>query len=161
MTISFTAPGPVPEAAAPARLHVLGNILTFHLRAAQTGGAFSLVDCETLPGAGTPPHVQEHDDEAFLVLQGRYDFMLDGETVSHGPGGFLRVRTGQVHAFRNAGDAPARMLILNWPGGLHEGFFDAIGDPLAPGEAPQPAAPDMPRIFAAAQAAGIHILPPA
>lgn len=161
MTMPLSAPGLRPAATEPARLHVLGNILTFLLRAAQTEGAFSLVECETLPGAGTPPHVQERDDEAFLVLAGRYEFMLDGATVVHGPGGFVRVSRGQVHAFRNLGETPARMLILNWPGGLHEGFFEAIGEPLAPGEVPQPAAPDMPRIFAAAQAAGIQLLPPA
>jgi mannose-6-phosphate isomerase-like protein (cupin superfamily) len=161
MTIPFPAPGPAPAADEPARLHVLGNILTFLLRSAATDGAFSLVDCETLPGGGTPPHVQDNDDEAFLVLQGRYAFTLDGTTVSHGPGGFVRVRKGQVHAFANVGSGRARMLILNWPGGLHEGFFDAIGEVLEPGQTPQPGAPDMPRILAAAQAAGIQILPPA
>ena len=151
---------PLPAADLPPRLHVLGNIVTFLLRASQTGGAFSLVQCETLPGAGTPPHVQDRDEEAFLVLEGRYEFLRDGVAEVHGPGGFVQVARGQVHAFRNTGEGPARMLILNWPGGLHEGFFDAIGDPLAPGETPQPAPPDMARIFAAAQAAGIALLPP-
>lgn len=158
----MTIPFATPEAGARAvRLHVLGNLLTFHLRAAQTGGAFTLVECETLPGAGTPPHIQDGDAEAFLVLEGSYVFQIDGRTETHGPGGFVRIERGQVHAFRNPGDRPARMLILNWPGGLHEGFFDAIGEPLAPGEAPVPSAPDMGRIFAAAQAAGITLLPPA
>lgn len=160
MTITHPLPGHAARTE-PARLHVLGNLLTFHLRAADTGGSFSLVDCTTLPGAGTPPHIQEEDAEAFLVLEGTYEFMLDGATERHGPGGCVRVGRGQVHGFRNLGDTPARMLILNWPGGLHEGFFDAIGEPLAPGEMPKPGQPDMPRILAAAQAAGITLLPPA
>ena len=157
MTRPLSSP---PGGAEAARLHVLGNLLTFHLRTADTAGALTLVECETLPGAGTPPHIQDNDAEAFFVLEGRYEFTLDDRTESHGPGGVVRVASGQVHGFRNPGDTPARMLILNWPGGPHEAFFEAVGEPVAPGAMPVPQAPDMGRILAAAQAAGITLLPP-
>jgi quercetin dioxygenase-like cupin family protein len=148
-----------PLTATTVRLDVFGNLLSFRLRAAQTDGAFSMIDCETLPGAGTPPHIQS-DAEAFLVLDGTYEFMVDGAVQQAGPGSVVNVPPGAPHAFRNPGDAPARMLILNWPGGQHEGFFDAVGTPVPAGATPVPAAPDMGRVFAAAAAHGITILPP-
>lgn len=148
-------------APAGARLHVMGNLLRFLVRSAEADGGFSLTECETMPGAGTPPHFQADDREAFVVLEGEYEFMLDGQSRRAGPGAFVRVEKGVVHAFRNIGDRPAKMLILNWPGGLHEGFFEAVGDWLAPGEVPEAKAPDMGRIFAAARTAGITLLPPA
>ncbi len=145
------------RAAARDRIDVFGNLLTFRIRSAAADGAFSLIECETMPGAGTPPHVQE-DAEAFFVLEGDYEFVLDGAVVRKGPGSLVDVAPGVPHAFRNPGERPARMLILNWPGGRHEGFFDAVGIPE--GTTPVPGGPDMGRIFAAAAEHGITILPP-
>lgn len=147
--------------ASPRRLFVMGNILTFHLRSAATGGGFTLVECETLPGAGTPPHLQSRDDEAFFVLKGRFEFRLDDRKVTHGPRSFVHVPRGTVHAFRNADHSPARMLILNWPGGLHEAFFDAIATPVDEAATEPPVTlPAMSAVLAAAQASGIELVRP-
>jgi quercetin dioxygenase-like cupin family protein len=143
-------------------VHLLGNLVTFRGRGADTNNQFSLVDVLTAPGAGTPPHLQKNDDEAFYVLDGTYEFMLDGKIISGLPGTFVFVPRGAAHAFRNVGDKPARMLIINTPGGLHEGFFDEAGDPVANATSfPAPAAPDMARLGAAATRFGIEFLPPA
>ena len=143
------------------RVHLLGNLIDFKARGDLTGNAYSLVEVATAPGAGTPPHVQNGDDEAFFVLEGRYDFMHNGREIAGTPGTFVFVRRGEPHAFRNAGDVPARMLIINSPGGLHENFFREAGDAVAPGAGfPPPAAPDMPRLGAAADRHGIAFLPP-
>lgn len=137
-------------------VHLLGNLIRFKARGADTGNAYSLVEVTTAPGAGTPPHVQNGDDEAFLVLEGRYDFMHMGKEIAGTPGTFVFVARGEPHAFRNAGDAPAKMLIINSPGGLHEQFFMQAGDPVAADAGFPPAAPpDMPRLMAAADRFGI------
>lgn len=153
-------PGCRPERGAT--VHVLGNLITFRLRGIDTGMRFSMVDCLTAPGAGSPPHVQTLDEEAFHVLDGSYAFEIGGKTLIRGPGSVTVVPRGVPHAFRNLGREPARMLIVNWPADMHEAFFLAIGDPMAPGEThfPAPAAPDMARIAAAAAASGITLLPP-
>lgn len=149
-------------AASEASLHLLGNIVAVRLSGERTGNAYSLVEVTTAPGAGTPPHVQRGDDEAFLVLEGTYEFMHEGQAVAGPPGALVFVRRGEAHAFRNPGPAPARMLIVNSPGGLHEGFFREVGDAVAPGAGfPPPEAPDMPRLLAAAARHGIEFLPPA
>lgn len=142
-------------------MHLLGNFVTFRLRGRETGKGFSMVECRTAPGAGSPPHVQE-DEEAFHVLEGSYAITLGAETLIRGPGSVTVVPKGVPHAFRNVGAEPARMLILNWPADAHERFFAAAGDPVAPGETefPPRGAPDMPRLLAAAAASGITLLPP-
>ena len=107
-------------------------------------------------------HLQRDDAEAFYVLEGHFDFMLAGQTVRSGPGSFHYVPRGVPHGFANNGDAPARMLIINLPGGLHETFFLEAGDAVADASAfPPPSPPDMPRLMQAAMRAGIEMLPPA
>lgn len=143
-------------------VHLLGNLVRFKARGADTGNAYSLVEVTTAPGAGTPPHTQKDDDEAFFVLEGRYDFMHEGRQIVGVPGTFVFVARGEAHAFQNNSGAPARMLIINSPGGLHEQFFMEAGDPVAADAGfPAPAAPDMPRLMAAANRFGISFLPPA
>lgn len=148
--------------AAGAVFHLLGNLIRFKASGRDTGNAYSLVEVTTAPGAGTPPHRQAGDDEAFLVLEGTYEFMREGETITAGPGAYVFIPRGALHAFRNAGSAPSRMLIINSPGGLHENFFAEAGDPIAEDAGfPPAAAPDMPRLMAASARYGISYPAPA
>ncbi len=39
-------------------IHFLGNLLTIRAGSDSTAGQFSLIDCLTAPGAGSPPHRQ-------------------------------------------------------------------------------------------------------
>jgi quercetin dioxygenase-like cupin family protein len=143
-------------------VHLLGNLVHFLTRGTDTRNAYSLVEVTTAPGAGTPPHIQKADDEAFYVLAGRYEFLHGDQTITAGPGASILVRRGEAHAFRNVGDTPAKMLIINSPGGLHEGFFLEAGDAVDPSKGFPPAgAPDMPRLVTAANRFGIEFLPPA
>jgi mannose-6-phosphate isomerase-like protein (cupin superfamily) len=155
-------PEPAPSPEQGATVHVLGNLITFLLRGQDTGMAFSVAECRTAPGAGSPPHLHLEDEEAFHVLEGSYEFTIAGRRVVAGPGSVTTIRRGEPHAFRNAGDAPARMLIVNWPADMHQRFFMAIGDRMEPGttEFPPMTPPDMGKIMAAAEACGIKLLPP-
>lgn len=153
---------PVAAADQPATVHFLGNLLTFRARSCETQGRFSLVESLTAPGAGSPPH-RQNDEEAFLVLEGSFEFVIDGASRICGPGDFVFVPPHAIHAFRNCGEQPAKMLILNLPGGLHEGFFLAAGEPVAHGTTafPPMTPPDIPAVTALAARFGIDILPPA
>ncbi|AJY46846.1 cupin domain-containing protein [Martelella endophytica] len=145
----------------PSTVHFLGNLLSFRASAGDTGGTFSVAECLSAPGAGAPMHHQQ-DSEAFLVTEGEFEFVLNGEVRLCGKGDFLHVRAGDLHAFRNPGPSAARMIIINHPAGPHEDFFRAVGDPVASETEtfPEIVPPDMPKLLATAEQFGIHILPP-
>jgi quercetin dioxygenase-like cupin family protein len=130
----------------PETIHLLGNILTFRAMPDETG-AFALTDCRTAPGAGAPPN-RHVEDEAFLVLEGRVEIVINGAAQVHGPGAFVKIPNNAVHTFTNVGDTPSRMLIVNWPGHDHVRFFRAAGERLASATAdfPPMVPPDVPRL---------------
>ena len=143
-------------------IHFLGCLLTLRAHAADTNGSFSVIECLSAPGAGAPPHKQA-DAEAFLVTEGTFEFMLNGNIRQCGPGDFVYVTPGAAHAFRNIAATPSKMLIFNLPGGQHEGFFLAVGETVTPGqtEFPPMSPPDLPALVATAARFGIEFLPPA
>jgi len=104
-----------------------GSVMVFKAVAETTGGAFSLME-RVLPAGGRPPPAHRHPDctEAFYLLDGTLDFLLDDDQVTVAAGGFVLVPGGVAHSFVNTSDAPARVLILHSPaldgyfGGLHE-----------------------------------------
>lgn len=146
----------------PLTVHFLGNILTFRARFADTKETFTVIEVLTAPNAGPPPHTQA-DQEAFLVLEGRYEITVGGETRICGPGEFVHVSPGTLHAFRNVSGTVSRLLLVNFPGDLHEEFFLAVGDRLEPGttEFPPMLPPDVPSIVQTAARFGIDIPVPA
>lgn len=141
--------------------HLFGNLVRFLARSPETGGAYCLVETLTAPGAGAPPNRHPGDDEAFYVLEGTFAFTLGEETRMAGPGSFVRVPPGAVHAFRNTGKAPGRMLVINTPGRVHDGFYSEAGEPMPPGTRELPplgAPPDFARIAEIARRNGMEII---
>lgn len=144
--------------------YLLGNLLRFLARSSDTGGAYSLVEGLIGPGAGAPPNRHPSDDEAFYVIDGRFEFMVGDRTLLATSGDFVQVPNGAVHAFKNVGDAPARLLVINAPGRVHDGFFSEAGEPMQPGtrELPQRSgeAPDIPRLLEIGRRNGMEFLLP-
>ena len=110
-------------------LQVSGELVTYKITSEQTGGAYSLFEVVSEPGGGPPPHVQHREDEVFYVLEGEYDFLDDdGRTMRVGKGSLVYVPKGALHTHKNIDDKPGRMLVSQTPGGLHERFFEEIGE---------------------------------
>jgi quercetin dioxygenase-like cupin family protein len=108
-------------------LNVLGVTHIYKATAAETGGSFSLWEAVFRPGAGAPPHIHAREDEAFYVLSGQLTIEFEGEPAPRriAPGGFFFGARGRRHAVRNAGDTPARVLILSAPScGLDQMFAE-------------------------------------
>ena len=97
--------------------------MTTKVRAVDTDGQYSLMTWVVASMTGSPPHVHAHADETFYVLRGQLEFVLGHESLTIGPGDFVRVPAGTRHAFRNNSDAPAEMLVGLMPGGM-ENLFD-------------------------------------
>jgi mannose-6-phosphate isomerase-like protein (cupin superfamily) len=49
--------------------------------AERTGWAYSLFEVEVGTGGGEAPHVQHREDEWLYVLEGRFDFLVEGRRV--------------------------------------------------------------------------------
>ncbi len=140
-------------------LRVFGELVTYKTTSDQTGGAYSLFEVVTQPGSGPPPHVHHREDEAFYILKGAYEFLVEGRTINAGAGSLIYVPKGNLHAHINVGEGTARMLMSQTPGGLHERFFEEIGeemkDRLTAPVSEDP--PDMERIAKIAAEYGIEI----
>jgi quercetin dioxygenase-like cupin family protein len=71
---------------------------------------------------GAPPHRHTHEDELFLVLEGEMTVMEEESVRTAAAGSYVLLPRSRLHGFWNAGDVPARMLVLLTPGGLEDYF---------------------------------------
>jgi quercetin dioxygenase-like cupin family protein len=120
-------------------LWVFGELVTYKTTGQQTGGAYSLFEVASRPGTGPPPHVQHREEEAFWVLEGKYEFLIEGRTFTASAGSLLYVSKGTLHTHKNVGEDVSRMLLTQTPGGLYEGFLEEAGRPGTDLSSPSPA----------------------
>ena len=131
----------------------LRNRVHVHISAAQTDGAFAMLESTGPAGDHTPLHVHHADDEGFYVLEGELTLWVgDAMHVLRAGEGMLAPR-GVPHTVR-AGESGGRWLVASTPAGF-EGFVRAVGsaDPSAPLPSPE----ELTRI---ASQHGIEILGP-
>jgi quercetin dioxygenase-like cupin family protein len=145
----FKKHGSLPAAAAPLDLNDLKGNLLGHFDVGQippgdegrivTGGlkgvflkwlideAFGAVHhrllfIEYLPGVGIGPHDHTYE-EAYFILSGEVEAILDGTRYLAKPGDILWTGTGCVHAFKNIGQEPVRWLETFSPQPPRENVF--------------------------------------
>ena len=133
-------------------LHVFGEEAILHLSSEQTGGACNVWTEISPPGGGPPPHYHENEDEWFLVQEGRVAFFSDGNWQEFEAGALLFMPRHHVHAFRNAGHTPSRVLITTAPGGFDR-YFAHCAEEFA-----KESQPDMQKIVAISAEFGIHFV---
>lgn len=99
-----------------------------------TSGRFGLFRWEMAPNAGGPgPHFHTTFSESFYVLDGMVR-LGDGQRWWDATAGdYLHVPERGVHAFSNASDEPASMLILFAPGTPRERYFEELAELAATG----------------------------
>ena len=116
------------------------NRMTILARAAQTGGAFGLVEGIGPVGSSPPLHVHTREDEVMVLLEGSLLVRCGDETFRAEAGSATFLPRGVAHTFLVEGDQPARLLSLSLPGGFEEYFAvagrPAEGDGLPPNEPP-------------------------
>ena len=153
----------IPPGEGARSLWVMGDLVTYKVPSHRTGGAYSLFEVTTQPNGGPPPHIHHREDESFYVVEGVYEFVIDGETLRVGAGSLLYFPKGTLQAHKNVGEGVGRMLLTQTPGGLYERFFEEVGE-----EAPsnimlslEEGSPEAARITAIAARYGIEIALPA
>lgn len=155
-SMSFTSPA-IPVIAPPGSgriVHAFGEEVEFVLTGAQTGGRMTQWVETTPPGIGPPPHYHKNEDENFHVLEGSVEFFHDGKWIAATPGSTVFIPKGEVHAFRNSGATPLKMLITTMPSGF-ETFFGRCAEEFA-----KPGGPDQQRLVEIAAEHGIHFVTP-
>lgn len=129
-----------------------GGPLEFKVQGTDTAGRLTALVNEIAPGDGPPLHIHETCDESWWIIEGSLRFRLADEIAEAPVGSFVFVPRGTPHCFQNAGDVPARILVLFTPSGM-EAFFDAFVG--------MPADLAVPEAFnRAAAAADMHIVGP-
>lgn len=105
------------------------------LRDEDTGGTLSVAEFRGSEGPWTVPHVHQHMEESFYVLEGTFRFTVAGRQIEAAQGDFLMVPRGTPHVI-HAGSGGGALLTLFTPGGLERMFLelgrlpaDSITDP--------------------------------
>ena len=114
------------------RIDLGGFQVLVHADAADTDGAFSLIETtEAEVGAGPPLHVHRDATESFVVLAGRYVMVIEDREVECEAGSFILVPRGTPHTFRSA-SAGSRKLNLYTPAAM-VGYFDELAAAITAG----------------------------
>jgi quercetin dioxygenase-like cupin family protein len=67
------------------------------------------------PGTFVPPHIHPDQDEFLYILEGTFDFWLDGQEVQGGPGDLVTLPRGIPHGIFNKSDATIKTLFWVTP----------------------------------------------
>jgi quercetin dioxygenase-like cupin family protein len=125
-----------------------GGTFTWKATAAETGGAFVMLEDRMEHGKTTPLHTHPNEDEAIYVLEGEILVDVEGQQHRVGQGGLFVAPRGVPHAFMVTSES-AHVLTVQTPG-TGESFYREAGEPVRSAEdASRPA--DWARLRAAAE----------
>ena len=97
-----------------------GEKCCIRVSAAETGGAYSLVEIVSSPGDSTPMHIHRNEDEHFVILEGTAHIALGEKTFDAAAGTAISLPRNIPHAWGNASNSPLRILGVCTPGGVEE-----------------------------------------
>jgi len=90
--------------------------------AAQTNGAFSLIEQEMPFNSGPPPHCHKEMDEIFYILEGEMILWAGGEIHKLTAGTLAMIPRETPHYFKISSTKPCRALNMYTPGGFETGI---------------------------------------
>jgi quercetin dioxygenase-like cupin family protein len=137
-----------------------GVLATIKASAETTDGRVAVIQHLAPRGAGSPVHVHHREDEWFYVMNGELTFLVGGEKIVAGAGGFV-YGPREIPPTFMVTSPQARFLLVTEPAGF-EDFMRAVGQPAETRTLPPAVTepPDMNAIVAAAAEYGIEILGP-
>lgn len=121
--------------------------------AAESRGAYTLLEQVVTPGGGSPPHICHEGDKAIYVVEGEFQILLGDERVSASAGYCAIIPRGVTHNFKNVGQTPGKLLVtLNQAS--HADFLHDLSQAVAGGP------PDPTRMASVCNLYGVEIIPP-
>lgn len=143
--------------------NVIGEMITFKLMNADTGGASFVAELHGQPGSGPPLHTHL-SSETFSILEGKFEFSGTDEgtpyTIRATPGATVFIPSGVPHTYSVVGSTAGKAVMMFSPGADMENFFSEAGVPVRDGQAPPSGEPDIPAMIAIAQKHGMSFMRP-
>jgi mannose-6-phosphate isomerase-like protein (cupin superfamily) len=97
-----------------------GERCIIRVAAAETGGAYSVVEIVSSPGDSTPMHIHQNEDEYFVVIEGIARIACGDKIVDAAAGTAMTLPRGIQHAWGNPAESPLRLVVTTTPGGVEE-----------------------------------------
>lgn len=157
--MSFDEAGYALAAGEGEALWFFNSLATVKARSEETHGSFTLVELRCPGEFGPPPHVHAIEDEAFYVLDGDLTVWCGEREWTTGPGGFVFVPKGIVHAFKT-GASGVQMLQITTPAQF-ERYARDMGEPARELRLPEPRQPDIGQVLEVGRRYGIEFRLPA
>jgi quercetin dioxygenase-like cupin family protein len=114
-------------------MNIAGAKVRILVSSHDTGGRYTICEVETSGTMGPPLHAHNYEDGFFYILEGEFDFQINGQAVNAHPGTSLFIPRQTAYAFRSRHDK-GRFLVLAHPGGLDLFFHDV--NAVAQGQQP-------------------------
>ena len=97
-----------------------GERCLIRISAADTNGAYSVVEIVSDSRDGTPVHVHQNEDEHFVILEGTARIAFDDKAFDVAAGTSVTLNKGIPHAWSNPSNSPLRVVVIASPGGCEE-----------------------------------------
>lgn len=114
-------------------LTLFGDELRIHLDGSHTNGRFTMLIDHLPPGGGSPRHLHRREDKWLYALDTPIDVLCGDAWIELPVGSTAFLPRGTIHAFRNNGDQPARMMIHTMPAGIERFLRGCAAAYAAPG----------------------------
>ena len=108
----------------------MGTEYSVSLAKNDSAGLIGIFESCVPAGEGPPIHIHHNEDEVLHVIDGQYEFWLDGAVTRAGPGSSIFLPRGVPHTFRVVGQKPGRNLAILTPGGFESFFAEAAARDL-------------------------------
>jgi quercetin dioxygenase-like cupin family protein len=138
-------------------LDALARVL---IDARDTDGRYSVVEMRVPHGHQPPPHIHDHEDEGFYILEGELTIYTPNREIVLRAGDAHNAVRGVAHTVRASSPEGARFLAISAPAGF-EAFVRAFGTPAERDELPVLGGPpDVDTLVAIAADHGIRLIGP-
>jgi quercetin dioxygenase-like cupin family protein len=97
-----------------------GERCLIRVAAAETNGAYSIVEIVSSPGDSTPMHVHRNEDEHILVVEGTARIACGDKTFDAAAGATALLPRNIPHAWGNPTNSALRIVVTATPGGVEE-----------------------------------------